>query len=204
MIAAFVLAELLQRVLQWDTSLFYLVNQDTQNRLFDMIMPLLSDFDLWRWPVLALALVTVLLGNRYARITVLLAVVTVVLSDQISSSVLKPLIGRLRPSHALEGVRLLAGRGGRLAFPSSHAANITAAWSILALRHRRWSLFLAVIPLGVSYSRVYLGVHYPLDVLGGAFLGWLLALTVASLERMISRRIRQRGKQGRKGSPSER
>jgi undecaprenyl-diphosphatase len=204
MIVTFTLSELFHLVLQWDTSLFYLVNQGTQNRLFDMIMPLLSDFDLWRWPVLILALVTLVLGNRKARLTVVLMVVAVVLSDQISSAVLKPLIGRIRPSHALEGVRLLAGRGGRYAFPSSHAANITAAWSVLALRHRRWGLYAAIIPLGVIYSRVYLGVHYPLDVLGGALLGRFIALSVTNLERMISRRIRRFGKRGGKDYPSER
>jgi undecaprenyl-diphosphatase len=188
-------------ILRWDTRLFYFMNGGIQNEILDLIMPILSDFHHWRWPLVAVALMALLLGKSKVRVTILLILVAVSLSDQISSALLKPLVARPRPSHVLEGVRLLAGRGGRYGFPSSHAANIFAVWTVLALRHRKVSLFLAAIPLGVAYSRVYLGVHYPLDVLGGAILGWLIALVAVNVYQMFSSRVaRFRAAGGRSSS----
>jgi undecaprenyl-diphosphatase len=175
-------------LLRWDKDFFYLINGRTQNALFDLIMPVLSDFHLWRWPILALVMAVIIFGKRRARITILAALIAVALSDQLSAGVLKPLIGRPRPSHALEGVRLLAGRGGQYGFPSSHAANIFSAWFVPALRHPRLRYPLAVIPLAVAYSRVYIGVHYPLDVIGGAVLGLAVGLGLVGLAGLTRNR----------------
>jgi undecaprenyl-diphosphatase len=181
------LADLSGAIIQWDVAGFYAINQGAQNGFFDLVMPLLSDIKLWRWPLLIGALVSLCFGDRRARVTILLAVVVLVLSDQISSRLLKPLIGRERPSHVLEGVRLLAGSGGRYGFPSSHAANNFAVWSLLAARYRTWGFYLLVIPLGVAFSRIYMGVHFPLDVVGGAVLGIFITLAVLAVRRLVIR-----------------
>ena len=181
MIHCLALSGPVQLFLRWDTDFFYLINGRTQNALFDLVMPVLSDFHLWRWPLLAVVTAVIIFGKRRARITILAALIAVAISDQLSAGLLKPLIGRPRPSHVLEGVRLLAGRGGRYGFPSSHAANIFSAWTVLALRHPRLKYVLAVLPLGVAYSRVYMGVHYPLDVIGGALLGLAAGLGMVGL-----------------------
>ncbi len=178
MVFSLALASILDVISRWDTAWFYMINLGTQNRFFDVIMPLLSDIKLWRIPLLVVSLAAIILGNRRVRATVLLAALALILSDQISSQLLKPLVARQRPSYVLEGVRLLMGRGGRYGFPSSHAANVFAVWTLLAVRHRRVAFYLLAIPPGVAYSRIYVGVHYPLDVLGGALLGILLALGV--------------------------
>lgn len=179
------LAELFHSISRWDTAWFYMINLGTRNGFFDLIMPVLSDAKLWRIPLILAALAAIILGNGKARVTVLLAVVVLVLSDQISSHLLKPLISRQRPSHVLEGVRLLMGRGGRYSFPSSHAANVFAVWTLLTARYKRMGLYLLLIPLGVAYSRVYVGVHYPLDVVGGAILGVLCALGVLKVSELV-------------------
>jgi undecaprenyl-diphosphatase len=192
MVNCLALTELVHLLLRWDREFFYLIHGRTENGFFDLIMPVLSDFDLWRWPLLAVVLAVVIFGRRRARMTVLLAVIAVALSDQISSALLKPLFARPRPSHVLEGVRLLAGRGGRYGFPSAHAANVFSAWIVLALRHPSSKYALVAIPVAVAYSRIYVGLHYPLDVIGGALLGLAIGLSVVALgQRLTDRMARQ-------------
>ena len=111
-------------------------------------------------------------------------IAVVVLSDQLSSGLIKPLVERLRPSHepTLSGlVHLVNGyTGGRFGFVSSHAANSFgfAMLSALVFRYKPYTFFIFLWALVNSYSRIYLGVHYPLDVICGAALGIFLAAFV--------------------------
>lgn len=99
----------------------------------------------------------------------------VLLCDQIASSVFKPLFMRLRPSHDPSLTVLLVNgyRSGLYGFISSHAANSVGVAVFLALlfRHRWFSLAIAIWAALTSYSRIYLGVHFPGDVLVGAIVG---------------------------------
>ena len=166
-----------------DTSLFVLLNQTLANPVFDVVMPILTDFDYWRVPVILLLLLVLARARTDTRVGVLFAILAVVAADQISSSGIKPLVGRLRPFHVVEGTRQLVD-AYNFSFPSSHAANTFAAGVFLALRFRRMRPIL-VLPVLVSYSRVYVGVHYPLDVLGGAALGAIIAAGFYGLERTL-------------------
>jgi undecaprenyl-diphosphatase len=118
--------------------------------------------------------------------------VAILLADQISSGFFKPFFERLRPSHTpdlLGQVHLLADpngsiyKGGLYGFVSSHAANSFAiAWFVSALlkSKRTWIIMIFWASI-VSYSRIYLGVHYPGDILGGAIIGILSGWIAASL-----------------------
>lgn len=128
---------------------------------------------------------------------VLTIALTITIADQLASGLLKPLIGRLRPSHnpSLEGiVHLLKNsngdfyRGGKYGFVSSHAANsfALAIFIVKVLASKRWSIVLLTWASFVSYSRIYLGVHYPGDILGGAIVG-ILAGEIGSRLYLISR-----------------
>jgi len=129
--------------------------------------------------------------GRRGRITVLVLVLLVPATDQLSSHVLKPLVHRPRPCRAvaaIEGVRTHGAHcSSKGSFPSSHAANIGAVALLLALRYRRWAIPAALIALGVGYSRIYLGVHYPTDVLGGWALGAAVGWIAAGLGRRLDR-----------------
>lgn len=121
-------------------------------------------------------------GLRQAAILTLMTVVVVTLTDQISSSVIKPLVARPRPSHDPSICMLLhyVGnyRGGRFGFVSGHAANGfgLATWLMLIFQSNRRARLLFPLPaILVGYSRIYLGVHYPGDVLCGAIIGVSIA-----------------------------
>jgi undecaprenyl-diphosphatase len=170
-----------------DAQLFVLINQKWVHPFLDWLMPLVTDFDHWRVPLVLLLLVILARGRAETRLGVLFAILAVVLADQISSAGLKPLFHRERPFHAIEQTRLLVDAYG-WSLPSSHAANTFAAGVFLLLRFRRLAPILLVSFL-VSYSRVYVGVHYPSDVLAGAAVGVGVGFGCAAVERATRVRL---------------
>lgn len=148
------------------------------------------------WLPVLLMLIYVLLhkGWRQALLALVAIAVAIVLADQLASGLIKHLVCRLRPTHdpslAL-AVHVVEGyRGGTYGFVSSHAANFFAVAVLLCSMVRRRGLWWAMLAWAalVSYSRIYLGVHFPGDVLGGALVGVGVGLLVAWLWRMAQRR----------------
>lgn len=152
----------------------------------------------WSSVLLALALLWCLLrqNRRHALLALAMLVLAFVFADQISSGLIKHIVERLRPTHepALETmVRVVNGyRGGMYGFVSSHAANSVAASTLIALimRHRAVAISLFTWAFMQCYSRVYLGVHYPGDILGGIVVGLLVGWLIWFLMRWIQRRLR--------------
>ncbi len=146
-----------------------------------------------RWadmlPVLALLYVAYRSGWKCGLMIVLAVALTVVLSDQIASSLIKPLVCRLRPSHAehLCAYILNGHRGGMYGFVSSHAANSfgVAVLLILLSRNRLVAISMLLWAAVVSCSRIYLGVHYPGDILCGALVGVAMAFVVSKFAERL-------------------
>jgi undecaprenyl-diphosphatase len=163
-------------VTELDTQLFQVINGDLVHPVLDTVMRAITTQENW-YPVLGgLAIALLIWGGRRGRLAVAMLVIAVALTDQISSSVLKPLIGRVRPCNALApgDVRLLVGATTACSFPSAHAANAFAMATVVSWRLPRLAPVAFLIAAAVAYSRVYVGVHYPLDSIAGAFLGVLL------------------------------
>jgi undecaprenyl-diphosphatase len=171
-----------------DRALFYFCNHGLQNRLFDAVMPVVTDLNQhWYglWFAALLWLLLLVRGGKAGRIAALLLVPTVTFTDQLNSFFLKNLIVRLRPCHTLPDVHLLVGCGGGHSFPSSHAVNTFAAALVLAYFLPRWTWAFFSFAIIVAFSRVYVGVHYPSDVLGGSIIGLLCSGLVILLFRAI-------------------
>ena len=118
----------------------------------------------------------VLVRERKAGFVFLVFIgLTLAITDQFSSHLLKEWVGRIRPCHVLEDVRLLTDCNTSYSFPSSHGVNIFAAAFFLSQPFKRVSPLIYGIAAVVAYSRVYLGIHYPLDVIGGAAIGLVIA-----------------------------
>ena len=117
-------------------------------------------------------------GGARGRWAVLGLFVAVTLSDQGSSHVLKNWVQRIRPCNALPGVLTPVGGSDAFSFPSSHAANMGSSMLILARTFPDFKKLYITIAILVGLSRIYLGLHYPSDVLGGYIfgvgLGWLV------------------------------
>ncbi|GBD93954.1 undecaprenyl-diphosphatase BcrC [bacterium BMS3Abin05] len=173
-----------------DTILFNLFNQTLANPVLDWIMPRLTNLNNWRLPLLLIWLALMFWGGRKGRTAAILIILTIALSDQISSAVIKPFVHRIRPCHVIKTVHLLVGCSGSFSFPSSHATNSMAAASLFAGFYPKIRWYLYTLAGLIAFSRVYVGVHYPFDVITGAILGFLIGwLIVAGYKKFLKARI---------------
>lgn len=167
-----------------DATLTLLLN-GSENLYLDSIAMLATKA--WVWLPLYCAIFYVLVREHDFRTFIYLVfglAVTILLCDQVSSSIVKPLVARPRPSHAPEIAHLVdvvnGYRGGSYGFFSSHAANTMGITTYLSLsfRHRRTTFTLGAWTLLNCWTRVYLGVHYVGDImvglLFGAIVGWAM------------------------------
>jgi len=169
----------------FDQRLFLFLNS-LNSPFWDQVMHAISGKIIWVPLYLA---ILIYLGIRYKRkflIIILFIILAVVLADQ-TSVFIKNMVARYRPCHepSLEGlVHIVRGEcGGNFGFVSSHASNSfnVALISLLLIKKRWYSISILIWASVVGYSRIYLGVHYPGDVLCGAVLGSLIGWVVYNL-----------------------
>ena len=182
-------------LLTLDTNLFLFVNRSLVNPFFDWLMPILSGSNGVKNGFLivaiAVGLTLLILGNRRLRLCMVFTLFIVATNDGLICNPIKQAVHRARPFVTLpearlfgvvgkgyiapeinaEGVDMAANKGSHNSMPSAHAANWFAATMTLFLFYRRSLWFMLPLALGVAFSRLYNGVHYPSDVLAGAIIG---------------------------------
>lgn len=154
-----------------DLEVFYFINHTISNSLFDKLMPYLTEVKHWYITYVILILMSYFKGGRIGKIAAIGAIFLIIASDQFSSTFLKNLIGRIRPCNALPDVNILSFCSGSYSFPSSHAVNNFAAAVFFYRLFPKLKWVLISVAALMAFTRPYVGVHYPSDILAGALIG---------------------------------
>ena len=189
---------MLERIEQIDRDLFLWLNS-FHSEAMDTIMWYISTTSIWI-PLYVFFLIYAFkkVNWKFAVYLLLGVVCCVALADLLSVHAFKEVFQRFRPTHNLDIGDLVKTvhkpngeeyRGGTYGFVSSHAANVSAVATFVILSFRQfgkiWWLLAAWACL-IMYSRIYLGVHYPLDIVAGSMLGILIALGVFFLTKKLN------------------
>jgi undecaprenyl-diphosphatase len=190
-----------------DQQLFLFLNS-LHSPFFDQLMHAISGRLIWVPLYLA---ILIWLGKTYKRkflIILLCIIIAATLSDQLSVAI-KNLVMRLRPclEPGLKGmVHLFKGEcGGMYSFVSSHATNSfdVALLSLLFIRKRWYTISILIWASVIGYSRIYLGVHYPGDVICGSMLGALIGWSVYNLYVFTDNKVLKNRKYFNQISPAQ-
>jgi len=174
-------------LLNLDRIVFLFINSSLANPFTDSLMPVVTNDNFLRL-IYGLALIAMLAFGRKRFIwVVVFSALVVALTDQSSSAWLKPAIERLRPCKVME-VHLLVGCGAGYSFPSSHAANLFGQAVFFGLLYKKYLPYLLGFAFLVSVSRIFVGVHYPLDLIGGMILGTFAGLAAVMAIRTLNRK----------------
>jgi undecaprenyl-diphosphatase len=177
-----------------DHALFHFINDTIANPILNWIMPIVTNENNIAIPLVLFWLWLLLFQGKRGKIAAILLLFTVILTDVIAAQVIKPWIGRIRPSRAmLDNINLLVPRGGKYSFVSNHAANTMAAATIIGYFYKKWKSIVIIISVIVGFSRVYVGVHYPFDVFGGWLFGYVFAWGILSIWVILKIREIKRG-----------
>lgn len=190
----------LSEVVALDTKLFLLINLGMANKLFDIVMPAITEhglallmpyllYMLWKGPKTG--------GVPYFKSvlwTILIALASAIMAEGIGLAI-RYGSARIRPCHVLQGIRLLVICPNSFSMPSGHALRSFApAIPLSHLTHKyiqpMWRLYPLILAILVAFSRVYVGVHYPSDIVAGALLGAAVGAVISAFyERSISSEI---------------
>lgn len=168
-------------LLSIDHSLFLLINATLINPFLDIIFIHITEPRFWIIPGVAVMVLFIRKEKKKALIVLGLAVLTVSITDPLAARFIKPLVGRLRPCNPnalIEGGRFLLGYKNSFSFPSSHSMNMFAEATLFSFFYPGKKIWFFVFAFFIGYSRIYVGVHYPFDVAGGAIMGMVIASVV--------------------------
>jgi undecaprenyl-diphosphatase len=188
----------LNKIIELDQQLFHYINTTMTDPFWNKIAPVLTD--LHKQPLVMTAVFPLALAIWFwyqrgrAVKTLFLIILSVGMSDALCYRVIKPMVNRARPMDAGIEVQLRTTPHSGKSFPSNHAANNFSAATILSIVYPEARLIFFLAATVVALSRVYVGVHFPLDVFAGAIIGMIIALLVMEFfgDRWIGRQKESR------------
>ncbi|MFZ1517419.1 MAG: phosphatase PAP2 family protein [Ignavibacteriaceae bacterium] len=179
-----------------DLSIFYFFNHTLSSGFLDKFFSVITNVNSWYIAYIILLSISFTKGGTKGKLAVLGIILLIIVTDQTGYRLLKEYFARPRPCNALTDVLTPLGCTGSFSFPSNHALNnFAAAMFFYRLFPKlKWVLFITASL--VAISRVYLGLHYPSDIFGGAVIGivfgYLFATGVLYLEKyFIDRKLKR-------------
>ena len=194
---------MIELILQLDLQLFYFINSNLSNTIFDYIFIFFHDCHKNLWfviPLLFLWLFFIFRDKKNRIGLILLIPLVILITDQIGSKI-KDLEIRKRPYMKIDedNINLLVNtpknkdglykntKSSKKSFPSNHSANIWALSTILSYIYNSKKKYFMILAILVSISRVYVGVHYPLDIIVGAGIGLIVSCLIIKLSQQLIR-----------------
>ncbi len=175
-----------------DTWLLHFINNTLSNPLLDKFFPFITEVKNWYVAYIILFLILVIKGGKIGRIASIALFILIITTDQFSSFFLKNLFARVRPCNVFTNLNVLVTCTESFSFPSSHAVNnfAVAMFFTKLFPKLKWSFF--IVAILQAFSRPYVGVHYPSDVVGGAliglFFGYIFAFLVIKIDSLFIQR----------------
>ena len=189
---------MIEQLIEIDKQLFLSVNQGLANQFFDFLMPILRNPYTWAPLYLFFIIFAIRNYKKKGIIMILLLLATFGLGDFTSASIIKPEVMRVRPCNDVpfkEQVTTRVRCGSGYSMPSSHATNHFAIGVfILMLFIRKWKpiVWLSLLwAASISFAQIYVGVHYPGDILIGAILGTAIGLFTSWLYFFIQPKLQR-------------
>lgn len=187
---------MIESLQHFDVEWFLKIHRGLANPFFDWLLPLMRNRYFWAPLYLFIVIFCFKEYKKRGWYIIGMLLFTVAAGDMFSSRVIKPLVARIRPCNDLSLVNDIIHRvpcGSGYSFPSAHATNHFAiALFLIIVFYDRWK---PILPIGlfwafiISFSQIYVGVHYPIDTMAGALLGSLIGFGTASIYKKIQPKV---------------
>lgn len=186
-----------------DLSVFYFFNHILSAAFLDKFFSIITNVNNWYIAYIILLGISFFKGGKKGKIAAVGVILLIIITDQTGGHLLKDLIQRIRPCNALSDAITPLGCTGSYSFPSNHSFNNFAAATFYykLFPKLKWIFFITASLIAIS--RVYLGLHYPSDVLGGALLGIIFGYFFAEIASRLNKRLNRDNIDNKHGSLSE-
>jgi undecaprenyl-diphosphatase len=186
-----------------DVGVFYFFNHFLSASVLDKFFSTITNVNNWYIAYIILLAISFVKGGRKGKVAAVGVIILIIITDQTGGHLIKELVQRIRPCNALPDVITPLGCTGSYSFPSNHALNNFAAATFYyrLFPKLKWALFITACLIAIS--RVYLGLHYPSDVLGGALLGVIFGYIFSEIAFRMNKRLESNSNDTKNRSTSE-
>lgn len=171
-------------LLNLDKYIFIFINNTLQNKFFDIIFIFITEKNNWALPAIITIILLLIYGGTKARELLVLILISILITDQFTSNVIKDMVMRLRPYLSIPEAKKLVFASS-YSFPSAHAANAAGVAILSNIYYPKYKYIYWTIVFLIGFSRIYVGVHYPGDVLGGVLIGILVGWALNMVKKRI-------------------